>query len=66
MPYINVKLFEARLDADTESRLLSALTDAVVSVYGEAIRKATWVTIEGVPHSRWGFGGRVAPTPPTG
>jgi 4-oxalocrotonate tautomerase len=58
MPYINVKIYEHRLDADTEPALIERLTDAVVAVYGEEIRSATWITLEPVPAHRWGIGGR--------
>ena len=34
-------------------------TDALVSVYGEAVRSETWVLLEGVAPDRWGFGGEV-------
>jgi 4-oxalocrotonate tautomerase len=58
MPYINVKIYENRLDVDTEPALIERLTDAVVAVYGEEIRSATWITLEPVPKRHWGIGGR--------
>jgi 4-oxalocrotonate tautomerase len=61
MPYVNATFFEGRLDQDIEARLLEALTDAIVSVFGEPIREQTWVTLEEVPRSRWGFGGKAQP-----
>ena len=57
MPYISVKIYEHRLDAETEPALIERLTDAVVAVYGEEIRSATWITLEPVPAHRWGIGG---------
>jgi 4-oxalocrotonate tautomerase len=58
MPIVTTKLFEGRLDAENEPRLVAALTDAVVEVFGEEIRDKTWVVLEEVPASRWGFGGK--------
>ena len=60
MPIIEVKAFERRFeDAETASRLIERLTDALVEVYGEAVRDETWVILEGVSPQRWGFGGKV-------
>jgi 4-oxalocrotonate tautomerase len=58
MPYIDVKLYEGRLDPESTRRLVERLTDAVVEVYGEAIREQTWVVLQEIPPSRWGIGGR--------
>jgi 4-oxalocrotonate tautomerase len=60
MPIIEVKAFEKRFeDAETTGRLIERLTDALVEVYGEAVREETWVILDGVPEKRWGFGGKV-------
>ena len=60
MPIIEVKAFERRFQDPEQSRLLiERLTDALVSVYGEAVRLETWVLLEGVAPDRWGFGGEV-------
>ena len=60
MPIIEVKAFEKRFeDAETAKRLIERLTDALVDVYGEAVREETWVILDGVSPERWGFGGKV-------
>lgn len=60
MPLIEFKAFEHRFADDaTVERLIAALTNAVVEVYGEATRDETWVIVEGVMPQRWGFGGKV-------
>lgn len=60
MPLIEVKAFERRFaDEKKTKRLIAALTDAMVSVYGDDVRAETWVIVEGVAPSRWGFGGEV-------
>lgn len=58
MPIVTTKLFEGRLDAENEPKLIAALTDALVSVFGEDVRDKTWVVLEETPPSRWGFGGK--------
>lgn len=58
MPYIDVKIYESRLDSHTESALIARLTDAVAEVFGESIRDNTWVVLSPVPAQRWGIAGR--------
>jgi 4-oxalocrotonate tautomerase len=64
MPYIDVKLYEGRLDPQSTRLLVERLTEAVVEVYGEAIRDQTWVVLQEVSPARWGIGGRTG-SPPT-
>lgn len=57
MPHMTVRLPEAQL-AGRESGLISALTEAVVGVYGEWAREQVVIHLDGVPEGRWGIGGR--------
>jgi 4-oxalocrotonate tautomerase len=60
MPLIEVKAFERRFeDPETSERLIAKLTDALCEVYGEELRAETWVVLDGVDNSHWGFGGEV-------
>jgi 4-oxalocrotonate tautomerase len=60
MPFVNVKVFQDRLDdEDFGAKLTSAVTEAVVSVCGESTRENTWVVVEGIPRSQWSFGGNL-------
>lgn len=60
MAIIEVKAFDWRFtDEATAADLIARVTDAFVSVYGEEHRAETWVILEGVRPSRWGFGGTV-------
>jgi phenylpyruvate tautomerase PptA (4-oxalocrotonate tautomerase family) len=56
MPHLTARLPEARL-ADHEPALITALTDAVVGVYGEWARELVVVHLDGTPKGRWGIGG---------
>jgi len=38
--------------------MIKKVTDAVLSVEGEALRDVTWVTIEDVQPGAWGVGGQ--------
>ena len=59
MPHLTARVPEARL-AGHERALITALTDAVVQVYGEWARELVVVHLDGVPQGRWGIGGRAA------
>ena len=62
MPLIQVKLIEGVFDGTDKAAIIERLTDAMVSVEGEAMRSVTWVTIEEVPSGEWGIGGKALHT----
>jgi 4-oxalocrotonate tautomerase len=62
MPLIQVKLIEGVFDATEKETIIEKLTDAMVSVEGEAMRPVTWVTIEEVPSGAWAIGGKALRT----
>jgi phenylpyruvate tautomerase PptA (4-oxalocrotonate tautomerase family) len=58
MPLVTVKVFERRLDADSEARIIKAMTDALLgALEAEELREHTWVLVEGYDPHRWGKGG---------
>src|SRR5512146_2217832 len=59
MPHLTARVPETLL-ADHEPALITALTDAVVEVYGEWARDLVVVHLDGIPPGRWGVGGRAA------
>ncbi|MDJ1372068.1 hypothetical protein C7K25_11925 [Gulosibacter molinativorax] len=63
MPFVNVKLFEHRLQQDPElSKRLAIAIDKVVAEYctgSDGRRPETWVTVEGVPREQWTFNGEL-------
>jgi 4-oxalocrotonate tautomerase len=58
VPLIQVKLVEGVFNAEEKQQIIEKLTDAMVSVEGEAMRPVTWVTLEDVPSGEWGIGGK--------
>jgi phenylpyruvate tautomerase PptA (4-oxalocrotonate tautomerase family) len=56
MPHLTVRVLEPQLQGN-ESALISALTDAVVEVYGEWARDVAVIHLDGVPTGRWGARG---------
>lgn len=57
MPLVNVKMIEDVFTPAKKQEMIRKLTDAVVSVGGEAIRPVTWVVLEEVKSGDWGIGG---------
>lgn len=57
MPLINVKLIQNVFTPEQKAEMASKLTDAMVSIEGEALRRVTWVVIEEVQESHWSIGG---------
>ena len=57
MPFINVKVIENVFTDEQKREILTRVTDAVVSVEGEAMRGVTWATIEEVKSGDWAIGG---------
>ena len=62
MPIVNFKAIEGVITPEQKRELITKLTDAVASVYGEGIRQVTWVVIEDVPSGEWGIAGKPATT----
>ncbi|MFF5225731.1 4-oxalocrotonate tautomerase family protein [Dactylosporangium sp. NPDC000521] len=56
MPHVTLYALETDL-AGREPGLITALTDAVVSVYGEWARRSVDVRLIGIPAGRWARGG---------
>ena len=55
MPLVTVKVFERRLDAQSEARIIKAMTDALLdALEAEELRDHTWVLVEGYDPHRWG------------
>ncbi len=58
MPHLTVSATESQLSG-RESALITALTDAVVAVYGEWARPLVVVQLAAVPDGRWAVGGHI-------
>lgn len=57
MPLINVKLIDGVFSPVQKQQIAEKLTDAMVSIEGEALRSVTWVVIEEVKSGDWAIGG---------
>ena len=57
MPHYTVHVREDALDGSVEPKLITALADAVGSVYGDRFRSLVGVDLIGIPAHRRGVGG---------
>jgi 4-oxalocrotonate tautomerase len=62
MPLVNVKVIEGVFSSEQKKRMVEKITDAMVSVEGEAMRGVTWVLIEDVKSGEWAIGGKTLTT----
>jgi 4-oxalocrotonate tautomerase len=57
MPLVTINVLEGVFTDEQKKELIDRVTDAIVSVEGEAMRPITWVMIEEVRENHWGIGG---------
>lgn len=57
MPLITVRTLEGLLTPAQKKAMIERVTDAALSVEGEAFRPVAWVIIEEIPSGAWGIGG---------
>lgn len=58
MPMVNIKLIENVFSAAQKREMIEKVTDAMVSVEGEAMRGVTWVLLEEIKEGDWAIGGQ--------
>jgi 4-oxalocrotonate tautomerase len=57
LPLIRATLVENAITTEQKQELISRITDAVTSVYGETMRPYTWVLIDEIKSGQFGAGG---------
>lgn len=62
MPLVHVKLIEGVFSDAQKREMIEKITDAIVSIEGEALRPYTWVILEEVKSGDWGMGGKAMTT----
>ena len=58
MPLVNIELIKDVFTPEQKATLIERVTDAVVSVEGEALRPVTWVRIQEFEQGEWAIGGK--------
>ena len=59
MPLINIQVIENVFTAAQKKELIEKVTDALISVEGEALRPYTLVKIDEVKDGNWSVGGKI-------
>ena len=62
MPLVQVKLIEGVFSDVQKQEMIRKLTDAMVSIEGEAMRELTLVIVEEIKSGSWGIGGKALTT----
>jgi 4-oxalocrotonate tautomerase len=57
MPFVNVQVIENVFTPEQKKQIITKVTDAMVSIEGEAFRGVTWVKIDEVKEGNWGIAG---------
>lgn len=58
MPLVTIDLIKDVFTPEQKKTMIEKVTDAMVSVEGEAMRQVTWVKINEVAQNQWAIGGR--------
>ena len=62
MPFIDIKVIEGVFSPEEQRELVERVTEAVVSVEGEALRPVTHTVVTETPSGSWAVGGRAMAT----
>ncbi len=57
MPLVDIELIEGVFDAAKKQTMIEKVTEAMVSIEGEAMRGVTWVRIKELKSGSWAIGG---------
>ncbi|MEN8170118.1 MAG: 4-oxalocrotonate tautomerase family protein [Pseudomonadota bacterium] len=58
MPLVTINVLESTFTEEQKREMIEKVTDAIVSIEGEAMRGITWVLVEEVREGNWGIGGQ--------
>ena len=58
MPLIDIQLIKGVFTPGQKKHMIEKVTEAIVSVEGEAMRPVTWVRVHETESGEWAIGGR--------
>jgi 4-oxalocrotonate tautomerase len=58
MPFIDIKVIEGVFTPDEQRELVERVSEAVISVEGEALRASTHTVVTETPSGSWAIGGQ--------
>jgi 4-oxalocrotonate tautomerase len=59
VPLVDIHLIKGIWTAEQKEEMMTATTDALVKIWGEPVRKLTWVRVLEVEEGQWMVGGEV-------
>ena len=59
MALIHVQIAQGLFTAQQKQDIVERLTDVIVEIEGEGMRRFTWCLIDEVPAGQWGVGGEI-------
>jgi 4-oxalocrotonate tautomerase len=62
MPLAEIKVIEGVFSEEEKKQIIEKVTDALVSIEGDALREKTVVIVEEIKSGDWGFGGKALST----
>ena len=57
MPLVNIEVIKGVFTPEQKGELIDRVTEAMVSVEGEALRPVTWVRVQEFEQGDWAVGG---------
>lgn len=58
MPLVDIQLIEGVFDAEQKRQMIEEVTETMVRIEGECLRRMTWVRVQEIPSGAWGIGGK--------
>jgi 4-oxalocrotonate tautomerase len=58
MPLVDIQLIKGVFTPEQKKHMIEKVTDAMVSIEGEAMRGVTWVRVQEINSGEWGIGGK--------
>ncbi len=58
MPLVDIQLIRGVFTPEQKDAMICKVTDAMVSIEGEAMRPVTWVRIQEIDSGAWAIGGK--------
>ncbi|WP_219893938.1 tautomerase family protein [Aquisediminimonas profunda] len=58
MPLIDIQLIKGVFTPDQKKTMIEKVTNAMVSIEGEAMRPVTWVRVQEIESGEWAIGGK--------
>jgi 4-oxalocrotonate tautomerase len=57
VPLVDIQLIKGVFTSEQKATMIQKVTDAMLSVEGEAMRPVTWVRVQEIESGEWAIGG---------